>query len=125
MIKLCPRNLSALAGPPTPATLRSADLVVGQRPAGRPASMLLPANQQRPAQGEMSEAALRARQSAALSLFNRLDALVHQLHQWRDFFADWPQRLCQRIRRAHLERAQGARANASAPECWNGRDYTG
>lgn len=111
---------------------------------GRPASKMLPPTQQRPAEIQMSEAALKARQSPTLSLFNRLDGLTHQLLGTREFFAEWPQRMCQRIR-ARLPPGAGAqlrdgrleapttvatsnllrRTNSSGAECWNGRDFGG
>lgn len=106
---------------------------------GRPAGKMFPPTQQRPAESQMSEAAMRARQSPALSLFNRLDGLVLQLEGTREFFAEWPQQLCQRIRaRANQGGPTGNESphhsmltrrtnstSATTTECWNGRDFSG
>lgn len=92
------------------------------RPA-RPAALLLPATQLARAQlGPhllAGRVLVRARSSAAHSLFNRLDGLVLELQLNKDFFARWPQRLCQRIAR---RKSMGA---PNATECWNGRDFGG
>lgn len=147
LIKRCPRKPGAPpAAGPAPSILglfRNADWLHPQRQApGRPASKMLPPTQQRPAESQMSEAALKARQSPALSLFNRLDGLTHQLLATRDFFADWPQQMCRRIRArsspvaghtpsqdntpaANGNISRRAANSSSSAECWNGRDFSG
>lgn len=76
--------------------------------------------------------AQQARQSPMWSLFNRLDGFVAQLQVSRDFFSEWPQRICQRIRSNAILLAQQQRnnnqpkvTNHSTSECWNGRDFSG
>lgn len=98
---------------------------------GRPASKMMPPTQQGPLESQMSGAALRARQSPSLSLFNQLDGLVLQLEASRNFFDQWPQLVCQRIRRgASGQRQESSQprlqnASSSSGECWNGRDFSG
>ena len=135
MINWCPKNTTGAgsqpATEPLSVVLRTALGLGPARPGGRSAMKMLPANQQRPEQLAMSEAALKARQSPAMSLFNRLDGLVHQLQPSRDFFAHWPSQLCQRIRAeagpatgGQGRRQQQQQQNGSA-ECWNGRNFSG
>lgn len=95
--------------------------------------------------------AMRARLSPSMSLFNRLDEFVTQLESRRDFFAEWPQNLCHRIRQDAIngQRQSYTRVgttisqqniNSSSAEifaqkshssigfsaaCWNGLDFGG
>lgn len=86
----------------------------------------------------LNEPALRSLQSPALSLFNRLGALVHTLQPMKDFFAQWPRQVCMHIRSgtplsSGRGRVIGPQMSFERPtmtssgggECWNGKDFTG
>lgn len=70
---------------------------------------------------------LLARLSPKMSLFNRLDEFVHQLQASRNFFAEWPTRLCQGIRQEASPPSHVHLHSQTSPNeaCWNGRDYLG
>lgn len=132
MIKLCLSKVSPLtqaAGTfrSTPAAQQHWQRVGGARV---PATLVASAVQQRhPNQAgtRYGQFALRARLSPVFSLFNRLDGFVHQLQGSRDFFADWPQKLCNKIRRQESH-ASSLAQNLTSPNseaCWNGRDFSG
>lgn len=77
--------------------------------------------------------AQRAQSSPANSLFNRLGEFVHQLQASKDFFLDWPQLLCNKIRQRPAEAGQATSASfmrknmsmSHQDHCWNGHDFSG
>lgn len=119
MIKLCQRKQQQQAG--SPQLLFSSFLqrhsaaqsaaAAGQQQRqqlGRGNGVVLLAATQLPAR--TGALALRARLSPAMSLFNRLEGFVLQLESSRDYFANWPDRICQRIRAAASGASGGGQA---------------
>lgn len=94
-----------------------------------PAALVFPATQQRQAQQSAGNARYghithRARLSPLYSIFNRLDGFVHQLQGSKDFFAVWPERLCNKIRQ-NTNNNSTVISGAGDKACWNGRDFRG
>lgn len=129
--------------PPTQARPTMANQMMQQ--SGGSASLLPP-----PPPNRIGFSAMRARLSPAWSLFNRLDEFVTQLEASRDFFAEWPQNLCQKIREDALivkqqqlnnnkasgmsqqasfhnphQNSSGSQINSASfsASCWNGADF--
>lgn len=133
MIKYCMKSGSQQSGGGLFRAPTAAEQFSKERPSAVkiPATITLPATQ-KSSTARYGQMALRARLSPVYSLFNQLDSFVYQLQGFKDFFADWPQLLCNKIRKQDSQNHNQKNSSiishhASRPDsnCWNGHDFSG